>query len=81
MYKRQTVSISGGELVPHGRFTHKLSGPAPLFGTRPTAVSYTHLDVYKRQVPARDPVAGNLKVLEDAPGSYVKARLDAKKAA
>ena len=33
------------------------------------------------KVPARDPVAGNLKVLEDAPGSYVKARLDAKKAA
>jgi hypothetical protein len=25
------------------------------------------------KVPARDPVKGNLKVLEDAPGSYVKA--------
>ncbi|MBS1209069.1 MAG: phbC [Proteobacteria bacterium] len=27
-------------------------------------------------VPARDPAQGPLKVLEDAPGSYVKARLD-----
>ena len=32
-------------------------------------------------VPARDPLKGTLKVLEDAPGSFVKARLDAKKAA
>jgi polyhydroxyalkanoate synthase len=31
-------------------------------------------------VPARDPAKGKLKVLEDAPGSYVKFRLDAKKA-
>ncbi|MCA8933421.1 MAG: class I poly(R)-hydroxyalkanoic acid synthase [Rhodospirillaceae bacterium] len=28
-------------------------------------------------VPARDPTAGPMKVLEDAPGSYVKARADA----
>jgi polyhydroxyalkanoate synthase subunit PhaC len=28
------------------------------------------------QVPAIDPAKGKLKVLEDAPGSYVKARLD-----
>ena len=28
------------------------------------------------QVPARDPAKGKLPVLEDAPGSYVKARLD-----
>jgi len=33
------------------------------------------------KVPARDPVNGSLKVLEDAPGSFVKARLDVKKAA
>ena len=33
------------------------------------------------KVPARDPVKGKLTVLEDAPGSFVKARLDAKKAA
>jgi len=33
------------------------------------------------KVPARDPVNGTLKVLEDAPGSFVKARLDVKKAA
>ncbi|MCE1184833.1 PHA/PHB synthase family protein [Zoogloea sp.] len=33
------------------------------------------------KVPARDPVQGKLKVLEDAPGSYAKIRLDAKKAA
>lgn len=26
------------------------------------------------KVPARDPVKGKLKVLEDGPGSYVKAR-------
>ncbi|NTV12262.1 MAG: class I poly(R)-hydroxyalkanoic acid synthase, partial [Zoogloea sp.] len=32
------------------------------------------------KVPARDPSAGPLKVLEDAPGSYVKQRLDAPKA-
>jgi len=33
-------------------------------------------------VPARDPAKGKLKALEDAPGSFVKARLDkAKKAA
>jgi polyhydroxyalkanoate synthase len=32
------------------------------------------------QVPARDPVKGKLGVLEDAPGSYAKLRLDVKKA-
>jgi polyhydroxyalkanoate synthase len=32
-------------------------------------------------VPARDPVKGNLKVLEDAPGSFVKARLGSTEAA
>jgi len=32
-------------------------------------------------VPARAPGTGKLKALEDAPGSYVKLRLDAKKAA
>ncbi|HEY6896355.1 MAG TPA: class I poly(R)-hydroxyalkanoic acid synthase [Rhodocyclaceae bacterium] len=31
-------------------------------------------------VPARDPAKGKLKVLEDAPGSYAKMRLDTKKA-
>ncbi|MDR2689508.1 MAG: class I poly(R)-hydroxyalkanoic acid synthase [Azoarcus sp.] len=31
------------------------------------------------QVEARDPLKGKLKVLEDAPGSYVKLRLDASK--
>ncbi|MBS1171698.1 MAG: poly-beta-hydroxybutyrate synthase [Proteobacteria bacterium] len=31
------------------------------------------------KVPARDPNKGKLKVLEDAPGSYVKFRLDAQK--
>jgi polyhydroxyalkanoate synthase len=31
------------------------------------------------QVPARDPVKGKFKVLEDAPGSYVKFRLDTQK--
>ncbi len=31
-------------------------------------------------VPARDPAKGKLKVVEDAPGSYVKFRLDAKAA-
>jgi polyhydroxyalkanoate synthase len=31
------------------------------------------------KVPARDPAKGVLPVLEDGPGSYVKARLDAKK--
>ncbi len=31
-------------------------------------------------VPARDPVKGKLGVLEDAPGSYAKLRLDVKKA-
>ena len=35
----------------------------------------------KTQVAARDPAAGNLKAIEDAPGSYVKARLDSQKAA
>jgi polyhydroxyalkanoate synthase len=33
------------------------------------------------EVPARTPGEGKLKALEDAPGSYVKLRLDAKKAA
>ncbi len=33
------------------------------------------------KVPARVPGKGKLKALEDAPGSYVKLRLDAKKAA
>jgi polyhydroxyalkanoate synthase len=33
------------------------------------------------KVPARDPLNGKFKVLEDAPGSFVKARLDAKKKA
>jgi polyhydroxyalkanoate synthase len=33
------------------------------------------------KVPARIPGKGKLKALEDAPGSYVKLRLDAKKAA
>lgn len=28
------------------------------------------------QVPARDPAKGKLKALEDAPGSFVKLRLD-----
>jgi polyhydroxyalkanoate synthase len=32
-----------------------------------------------RQVPARDPAKGKLKVIEDAPGSFVKFRLDAQK--
>ncbi len=32
-----------------------------------------------RQVPARDPAQGKLKPLEDAPGAYVKLRLDSKK--
>ncbi len=32
-------------------------------------------------VPARSPAKGNLKVLEDAPGAYVKFRLDAQKKA
>jgi polyhydroxyalkanoate synthase len=27
-------------------------------------------------VPARDPAKGKLKVIEDAPGSFVKFRLD-----
>ena len=31
------------------------------------------------KVPARDPNKGPLKALEDAPGSYVKFRLDAQK--
>ncbi len=31
------------------------------------------------KVPARDPVVGKLPVLEDAPGSFVKFRLDAQK--
>ena len=35
----------------------------------------------KTQTAARDPAAGKLKALEDAPGSYVKARLDTQKAA
>jgi polyhydroxyalkanoate synthase len=30
-------------------------------------------------VPARDPNKGRWKALEDAPGSYVKFRLDAQK--
>ena len=34
-----------------------------------------------QQVPARDPVSGKLGVLEDAPGSYVKFRLDQQKTA
>ena len=29
------------------------------------------------QVPARDPAKGTLKAIEDAPGRYVKARVDA----
>ncbi|PTD95590.1 PHA/PHB synthase family protein [Pseudothauera lacus] len=33
------------------------------------------------QVGARDPAKGKLKVLEDAPGSFVKVRIDASKAA
>ena len=33
------------------------------------------------KLPARIPGKGKLKALEDAPGSYVKLRLDAKKAA
>ncbi|PKO84569.1 MAG: class I poly(R)-hydroxyalkanoic acid synthase [Betaproteobacteria bacterium HGW-Betaproteobacteria-11] len=33
------------------------------------------------KVPARDPAKGKLKVLEDAPGSYAKFRLDAQKKA
>ncbi len=33
------------------------------------------------QVEPRDPAKGKLKVLEDAPGSFVKIRIDAKKAA
>ncbi|HRP65325.1 MAG TPA: class I poly(R)-hydroxyalkanoic acid synthase [Thauera sp.] len=33
------------------------------------------------QTEARDPVKGKLKVLEDAPGSFVKLRIDAKQAA
>lgn len=33
------------------------------------------------QVPARDPVKGKLKILEDAPGSYAKLRLDTLKKA
>jgi polyhydroxyalkanoate synthase len=32
------------------------------------------------KAPARDPVKGKLGVLEDAPGSYVKLRLDQKAA-
>ena len=31
------------------------------------------------EVPARDPAKGKLKVLEDAPGSFVKFRLDTQK--
>jgi polyhydroxyalkanoate synthase len=34
-----------------------------------------------RKVPARDPAKGKLKVLEDAPGSFVKFRLDTQKKA
>ena len=30
------------------------------------------------KVPARDPASGKLPVLEDAPGSYVKARIELK---
>jgi len=33
------------------------------------------------EVDARDPVKGKLKVLEDAPGSFVKIRIDAKQVA
>jgi polyhydroxyalkanoate synthase len=33
------------------------------------------------QVPPRDPTKGKLKALEDAPGSYVKSRIDSKEAA
>ena len=33
------------------------------------------------KVPARDPAKGKLKVLEDAPGSFVKFRLDSQKKA
>ena len=33
------------------------------------------------QVPARDPAKGKLKILEDAPGSYAKLRLDTLKKA
>ena len=32
--------------------THHADGVNPLCGDRVSAVSYTHLDVYKRQVPA-----------------------------
>ncbi|MCX8017936.1 MAG: class I poly(R)-hydroxyalkanoic acid synthase, partial [Rhodocyclaceae bacterium] len=31
------------------------------------------------QAPARDPIRGRLGVIEDAPGSYVKLRLDQQK--
>ena len=33
------------------------------------------------QVPARDPAKGKLKVLDNAPGTYAKLRLDAQKKA
>jgi polyhydroxyalkanoate synthase subunit PhaC len=36
-------------------------------------------DLDDSKVPARDPVKGKLGVLEDAPGSFVKFRLDVKK--
>lgn len=36
-------------------------------------------DLDDRKVPARDPAKGKLKPLEDAPGSFVKFRLDAPK--
>lgn len=39
----------------------------------------THL--HDKRVPARDPAKGVLPVIEDAPGSYVKFRLDAANAA
>jgi polyhydroxyalkanoate synthase len=32
-------------------------------------------------VPARDPAKGKLKAIEDAPGSFVKFRLDSQKKA
>ena len=38
-------------------------------------------DIDDRKVPARDPAKGKLKVIEDAPGSFVKFRLDTQKKA
>ncbi|HNO88283.1 MAG TPA: class I poly(R)-hydroxyalkanoic acid synthase, partial [Rhodocyclaceae bacterium] len=36
------------------------------------------MDQDSSKVPARDPASGKLTVLEDAPGSYVKARIELK---